>query len=527
VSDPSDQDSILSAFELGPSWARESAPAKTYDDHRGEDPDARRGRGRRDDRRGGGGGGGRRDGGGGRGRRDGGGGQRGRRDGPPGKRELPEPAPGVKVTLAPDKDAVHKIVKEIHHVARVYSLFDISQILLADRSRYRLQVKAGKPAGSMWRGRRDDSLFLSKEEAVAHFWQNGPVEEFYDTEEVETEPPSGNFQVVARCGISGEWLGPPNFHGYQAAIRRLHRERFANMSFDRYAAKVRTERGEEAVNEWLETMKVRRRWRPKGGGDEDWSFDRSSIEHDFLSRAFGEVYEEVRETELPGDVPALHVSIGILAAIRIAGAHARRHPAMLIPTICRMLEAERLAVFKKQGKLYSGPARPHPLDDVGALSERPKRIVDWLDAHDGSKLADLWQAVLPADSEGPPREWLVDLFWLLSQGHVLLFSDDTLVLPKRRAQQPGQAKAGKAKKAAKAAPKSGAATPKPAETGTPPAPGAKRTRKGRGPKLKGAAKRRRRISRMNPGELKALRGRDRLIKRQLERRERIESLLEE
>ena len=30
----------------------------------------------------------------------------------------------------------------------------------------------------------------------------------------------------------------------------------------------------------------------------------------------------------------------------------------------------------------------------------------------------------------------MDLFWLLSQGHVLLFADDLLVLPKRRKGQP-------------------------------------------------------------------------------------------
>ena len=48
-----------------------------------------------------------------------------------------------------------------------------------------------------------------------------------------------------------------NFHSYQTNLRRLHRERFASMPFELYAAKVRTERGEEAVNAWLETMKTK------------------------------------------------------------------------------------------------------------------------------------------------------------------------------------------------------------------------------------------------------------------------------
>jgi hypothetical protein len=91
--------------------------------------------------------------------------------------------------------------------------------------------------------------------------------ELIEEETIEVEPPTGNFQAIARCGISGEWLGPVNFHSYQTNLRRLHRERFARMPFELYAAKVRTERGEEAVNAWLETMKHKTRWRIKGEGD--------------------------------------------------------------------------------------------------------------------------------------------------------------------------------------------------------------------------------------------------------------------
>lgn len=484
MSDTPERKDLLSALDLGPAWAREAAsPKKKYEDHRGEESDRRGGRGpggRRDrgDRRERGGA-----------RRDDFRGRDGRRGegGPRGGRDLPEPARGVRVTLLPDREAVHKVVREIHHVARVYSLFDISQLLLAERGRYRLKVTMDPKGDAMFAGRRDGSLFLTREEAVAHFWQHGPVEEFYEVEEVETDAPSGNFQVVARCGFSGEWLGPPNFHGYQANLRRLHRERFANMSFDRYASRVRTERGEEAVNEWLESMKKRRRWRPKGGDDEAWTFERAEIERDFLSRLFGEAFEETREADLPGDVPATSLSIGVLAAVRIAGGHARRHPAMLIPSICKLLEAEHLAVFKKQGKLFCGPARPHPLAGDEVLSERPRRIVDWLDAHPDAKLGELWPAMLPEDAAEPPKEWLVDLFWLLTQGHVLLFSDDKLVLPKRRAQAAPKAAATEAKRPKKKR---------------------KRAKKSRKPVARPKAVPLRRLKEMNASQLRSLRGRE-------------------
>ncbi len=423
----------------------------------------------------------------------------------------------MKISLLPSEDAVHLIVKEIQHRARVYSLFDVAQLFLAARERYRLEIKIDEQQPPLYRGKEDASLFLRKDEAVAHFMQSEMFGRFYETDETEVDPPAGNFQVVARCGLSGEWLGPPNYHGYQTELRRLHRERFASMPFERYAAKVRTERGEEAVNEWLETMKHRRRWRPLGSDDEAWTFERAEIERDFLTRVFGEVFEEVRQTVLPGDVPARHLSERLLASIKLASAHARRHPAMLIPTICRMLESDHLAIFKKQGKLYCGPARPHPLVGFDDLSERPAAIVRWLDAHPDSKLDELWKAVLPPDTEQPPQEWLVDLFWLLTQGHVLLFEDGTLVLPKKRHPDAPAAKKTTKKKTAKKA-----VAKKPPGGGGP-----KKSAVDHSAKVIPHAAMVRRISRMQPGAIKKLRGQSRLWGRRLARRDRIDSLLDD
>ncbi|QJE98448.1 hypothetical protein [Luteolibacter luteus] len=429
---------------------------------------------------------------------------------------MPQPAEGVRVTLVPAAEAVHLVVREIHHVARVYSLFDVAQILLAGRNRYHLQFTLSDKAPSLFVSKKDQSLWLTKEEAVAHFWQSEAAAEYYESEETETEPPAGNFQVVARCGMSGEWLGPPNFHSYQSTLRRIHRERFPNLPFEVYASRVRTERGEEAVNAWLDTMRKRVRWRPKGGDDSAWRFDRSEIERDFATRLFPEVFDEVRSVEIPGDIPAKNMSHGLLACVRIAGSHARKHPAILIPAICRLLESEHLSVFKREGKLFTGPARPHPLTTDAVLAERPSIIVNWLEANPDKKLAALWAGVLPEGQTEPGNEWFADLFWLLTQGHVLLFADDSLVLPRRRAPQGGNAATAKDKEKAPAAK---AAKKKKRKK-------RKRTRK---PKVAvpSHAKLIRSISRMSPTRLKQLKGPALIWKRRLEKRGKISSLVQE
>jgi hypothetical protein len=466
VSDPETNpvSSLLSSFALGPAWARaasgttrQEAP-KRESRHDDERPP------RRDD--------GQR---GGRGRDERGGRFRGRDDdrrgGPP-RHEEAAPAEGVLVTLIPDAQAVHLIGKEVHQVARVYPLFDVAKILLAERGRCRAVFEAPEPHPPLLRGKLDDSLFLTREEAVRHLWASELKKQFVEEEVIEVDPPGGNFQLVAKCGLTGMWLGPPNFHAYQVNLRRLHRECFPNMPFAAYSAKVRTERGEEAVNAWLETMKKRIRWRIIGDGDEAWIEDRTEAERALSSRCFDAAFAETRRTELLASVSPQNLSAALMTSLKIAGNHARNHPATLIPAVCKAVETEHLPVFKRQGKLFTGPARPHPLPPGQALAERPAVMVDWIRNNKSAKLEGLWKAVLPEGSTAPPAEFAADLFWLLHQGHILLFTDDTLIVQEVREPTPpadpsGEGKARKKKKKRKPGEPAAAAGEAPAEDAPP------------------------------------------------------------
>lgn len=424
--------SLLSSFALGPAWARAT----------GDKPEARKPKAfsggderppRRDDSDRGPRGGGSRDGGERRPfqNREGRGNYEDRRNAPPQNLEAP-PEEGVRTTVSPDAQAVHLIGKEVHQVARVYPLFDVAKILLAEKSRVRAIFEAPAPHAPLIRGKLEESVFLTREEAIRHLWNSDLRNELIEEETIEVDPPTGNFQAIARCGISGEWLGPVNFHSYQTNLRRLHRERFANMPFELYAAKVRTERGEEAVNAWLETMKKKTRWRVKGEGDEAWIDDRAAAERAVAERCFDKAFEETRLADVSGAIPAKNLSPSLLTSLKIAGTHARKHPAILIPAVCRAVEAEHLPVFKRQGKLHTGPARPHPLPANAVLAERPGIMVAWIRENSPAKLEGLWKAVLPEGSTAPPADYAADLFWLLHQGHILLFTDDTLVVQEAR-----------------------------------------------------------------------------------------------
>lgn len=448
-SDPNPMSDLLSTFALGPAWARatgsgQSSQPKSDSKSKDRTPrgDDRGGENRRDGFRD-------RDGGRKPFQKGRGGKFDGRLAGPPRQQE-PLPAEGVRVTLTPDAKAVHLIGKEIHQVARVYPLYDVAKILLEERGRCRAVFEAPEPHAPLIIGKLDESLFLTREEAVRHLWQSELRAQFIEEETIEVDPPTGNFQLVARCGISGEWLGPPNFHAYQVNLRRLHRERFSTTPFAFYSSMVRTERGEEAVNAWLETMKKKTRWRIKGDADEAWIDDRVEAERALGNRCFDHAFGETRYAEVLASIPVANLSPSLLVSMKLAGNHARNHPAILIPAVCRAVEAEHLPVFKRLGKLFTGPARPHPLPVNAVLAERPGIMVEWIRANKPAKLEGLWKAVLPEGGSAPPAEFAADLFWLLQQGHILLFTDDTLVVQDLRettaADADGEPKPAKRKK---------------------------------------------------------------------------------
>jgi hypothetical protein len=421
VSNPDNESltGLLSSFALGPSWARDAAePAKahakkerkhdTRPDGDGPPRERREFRERRDDR-----------------------GDRGKsrfsHDHAP-REPIVTPAAGVRVTIIPDPEAVRLIGKEVHQVARVYPLFDVAKIIIAERSRCRAIIETEEARPPLFHGKIDGSLFVSREDAVRHLWNSELRQNFIEEETVEVDPPSGNFQSIARCGLSGELLGPPNFHAYQSNLRRIHRERFPNMPFEAYAAKVRTERGEEVVNAWLESMKKKTRWRIKGDGDEAWIENQADAERALAAGRFDDAFAAVRKIEIPATISNQLLSPSLALSLKLAGIHARENPAYMIPAICRAVEAERLPIFKRKGKLYTGPARPNPLPKDAVLATRPAIMVEWIRANTPAKLAGLWEAVLPEGGNAPPAEFAADLFWLLHQGHILLFTNDILMV---------------------------------------------------------------------------------------------------
>jgi hypothetical protein len=106
----------------------------------------------------------------------------------------------------------------------------------------------------------DGIPFESDEAAVAHVLSRH-LDKFFETAEVEVEPPKGNFQVINKCSITGELLGPPNYHRYNQIVQQHYTAKLASrMSLEAFRGRIETVRDPEVVNQWLAKMKKTTRY---------------------------------------------------------------------------------------------------------------------------------------------------------------------------------------------------------------------------------------------------------------------------
>ena len=73
-----------------------------------------------------------------------------------------------------------------------------------------------------------------KNTVINHVMANH-LAQFFEIEEIEVEPPKGNFQMVNQCQtITSELLGSPNYHRYQEFLQLHYAARITGMSFEQF-----------------------------------------------------------------------------------------------------------------------------------------------------------------------------------------------------------------------------------------------------------------------------------------------------
>ncbi len=370
-----------------------------------------------------------------------------------------------EIQIFPDEPVLATLTRAMRQSLRTYELFEVARLILEKPERFHIsfrykndsEEKEGTGKNSLYLSVPDGLPFTTEEAAVDHVVRNH-LDKFFEVEEFDGEPPKGNFQFIARCTLTGDFLSPPNYHRYQPILLHYYQERFPDMPFERFRGHIETVKDEEAVARWLESMKRQKRYKLAGSTSDAGIGDAAEAEKAaqvfetledarayLLQHNKGAVVRPVKAVRIPGkaldEITAPEIKPYLTAYLD----HQRRFPLDTANMMRGRLRRQHFFIYKKGARGISfvcAVKRKHRepgqtfSESIGALiefleknpeilaSQLPEKFLGITRKPDGSPTD---EAVPSADDEKLKRLNL-DLRWLVSEGYVTEYSDGRLVV---------------------------------------------------------------------------------------------------
>lgn len=361
------------------------------------------------------------------------------------------------VVFYPEDEVFHKIVQRVRDSKHTFELFEIARAVLAKGERCVIVVRRKPDAAGaqipVHVSVVDGIPFETEDGAVEHAMRKH-LDHFFTVEDVAIEPPKGSFAVISKCGITGELLGPPNYHRYQSMLQHHHASRLANMSFDRFRERLESVREPEAIAAWLEKMKkgVRYTWKTPAEGTEAPVFDALEDARNYLlANARDQVVRQLEHARFQGKLLETLADGEVRRAIEGQLERQRRFPLDTANALRGRLRREGFTIFKKgsKGVSYVCAVKRKFRVPGQMFADSINNLIQFIETNSLISIREVPAKMLgiamplPQAPGAPPsdakplspeeevqlRRLLTDLRWLVSEGYVTEYSDGRLYAP--------------------------------------------------------------------------------------------------
>lgn len=182
--------------------------------------------------------------------------------------ERPKPLE-AEVKILPETKALGTIIRKLQSDVHAYKLKDLAYFFLNNPETILLKispkVSEDGTAVKFFQCKACGFASVDRNEVVEHVVA-AHLSDYYETKEVEVEPPKGNFNCVAKCGLSGVLLGPPNIHEFNDVVKEMVRTRYPEMGEEQYRSHIEMVRDADAIEEWRKSATKRTVFFAKSAG---------------------------------------------------------------------------------------------------------------------------------------------------------------------------------------------------------------------------------------------------------------------
>jgi hypothetical protein len=393
-----------------------------------------------------------------------------RRGGPPPPRDRERasapaapPTLPVDVTFQPEDKGFAAMVEAMKQTQRAYALFDIAKLVLNKPERHVVKfVRQPAADGSrepMFLVMPGEYVCLRQDEAV-RFVLRHQAAMIFKEKKTPIDPPKGSFTFVNRCGLTGVWLGPPNYHEYQSRLVRHHQQRLRHMPFDEFKSRIQTVKDPEAVTAWIESMSAKTEYECILDAEPKTFSTREELEKHFIETHLAQFVTAAPDVKISGTASRQLQHAALLEAVRLAWQQERKFPLRTANEMRGRLRHEGFHFFKDpKGITHISRIKPQRFESIAHLSEQIQKLIVYLREHFGSTRKQLLAHFVPQpvptaptppstpdvaapapapalDAGAPPvpaprmpsveDRVLADLHWLIQDGYVVEFSNGRL-----------------------------------------------------------------------------------------------------
>jgi hypothetical protein len=344
--------------------------------------------------------------------------------------QRPPPSLPLKISFLPERKGLGVVVRRIRSARKAFALPDVARLFLSKPDFYLLKIELeNSAAASLIQCGVCGELFQSSEAAADHIFKRH-AQEYFVVAEVAGDPPSGKFPGVAKCGVSGELIAPPNHHTYRERISELHAKHCPAMPLPQYESRIVLLADEESIEAWKSSQSLRTEYRLKDDPEAE-AIDGKAAQRYLAENIAPHALKSGHRFVLPATAAWKTDDQQILASLRQALAREQKFPTTLINALRPALRHMHLHLFKVGPKeTFVSAVEPAPINPEESVSPI-KEGLQFIKDNPGCKRAALAEAMAGGEhkSEQEIEEIIKSIHWLVDCGHVTEFADGSLALP--------------------------------------------------------------------------------------------------
>jgi hypothetical protein len=343
----------------------------------------------------------------------------------------------ISIRFLPRQSVLENVVAQIKSASVAYSLFALARLFLEKPGRYevRLTAKVEAPLYQLGEG----GIVSVNREVLERTGFRFAQHDFYKINISESEPIKGNFSNVARCRLSGIFLGPTNYHTYQLQLRSLYEQRFSRrMTFADYQRQIEIVSDPALIERWKDEARKVTTYTSLREETPSTFSSAAEAERHFRSQYLPGLIRNCEDVTIAGALSRHLPDRTLNRTIEQAWVRETGSPSNMMRELSSRFRQDGLHIFRhRRGMLFVSPIRLRAfVHEHASVSSPVNAILETISAAAGTNRKQLFEKLTDngAAQEVEPRRLalVADLRWLINEGYVIEFNDGSLDLPRTK-----------------------------------------------------------------------------------------------